>query len=212
MAERQRCRPYLSFSMGTVGLRSSGGCSSSSGRGTGSLHSWPGGAFGGLLVPPPSWAPGATPAGMEPCRPYPSLSMGSVGLRLSRGSIGKAGRSIGRLHISLRGAVGGLLLSTPSWQPEATLAKRELCRPYLSFSMETVGLRPSGGSIGKAKRRPGRLHNRPRGAIGGLLRSPPSWQPEAILAWRECCRPYPSFSMGTVGLRRSRGSIGHLEL
>ena len=198
--------------METVGLRPSRVSVGKAARSTGRLPASPRAAIGGLLLPPSGWRPEATRARRERCRPYPSFSMGSVGLRLCRSSIGKAGRSIGRLHISPRRAVGGLLLPPSGWQPEVTLAWRELCRPYPSFSMETVGLRLYGGSIGQVECSIRRLNIWPRGAAGGPRLALPSWQAEARVAERQRCRPYLSFSMGTVGLRRSGGSIGHVEL
>ena len=94
---------------------------------------------------------------------------------------------------------------------KTNLAERQLCRPCLCFSMGTVGLRLSGGSPGQAKCSIRQLHISSRGAFGGLLVAPPTWPAGATLGGRQFCRPYLSFSMGTVGLHHSRGSPGQAE-
>ena len=98
-----------------------------------------------------------------------------------------------------------------SRHPAPILALGAFCRPCLSFSMGSAGLRPSGGSSGYGEKCTGSLHTLPRRAIGSLLIQSLVWGQGATLTWREPCRPYQSFSMGNVGLRPSEGSIGNSE-
>ena len=190
--------------MGSVGLRPSGGYSSLSAPGHRESALWLEGAVGGLCVPPLSWGPGATPAGIEPCRPYPSFSMESVGLRPSGGYSSLSARDTGSLHFWLEGALSGLRVPPLRWGPGATPARMEPCRPYPSLSMGSVGLRPPGGSTGKAATSNGRLRCLPEGAPSGLACPLPAGHPAPSLAPGASSRPYLSFSMETVGLHHGK--------